>query len=231
MTMAKFGITEQGDAALDRSWENKAGSFDGVVLITKAPHKLISKPLPGNAIVHCTITGFGGSVLEPGVSRPPETLDAYHQLVDAIGPERTVLRIDPIIPTEKGLLAAQKIFSEAHSRTRISFLDHYPSVRKRFKEAGLPDLHPGENNLHYPRDVRRKAAKLFPDAEICGEPGLDCTGCISHFDYYALDIPIPADFGLKRQRAACNCLAQKTELLSKKGRCAHGCLYCYYGLG
>jgi len=53
----------------------------------------------------------------------------------------------------------------------------------------------------------------YPNVEVCGEPGISCTGCISKLD---LDI-----FGLKydgddrtNQRSVCECLAIKKELLT-----------------
>ena len=66
--MTKIGITERGDAAYDTRW--RKWLFDGnpAVLITKCPTKLIDHladiPNP-NIIIHCNITGYGGSVIEP----------------------------------------------------------------------------------------------------------------------------------------------------------------------
>jgi DNA repair photolyase len=218
-----IGITERGDAGLDHSWIEKAKKCDGVILITKAPQSL--PKIPDNAIVHCTITGFGGGVLEPGVARPEITLDAYHEIVEEIGPHRTVLRIDPIIPTKKALATAREIFYHTESRVRISFIDAYRHVQERLVKAGLIEI--PTDSLHFPLHVRKAAADNFPKAEVCGEPGFICTGCVSKLDLEALGLP---QLGRKggRQRASCACLASKTELLGNRGRCKHNCLYCYW---
>ncbi len=66
-----------------------------------------------------------------------------------------------------------------------------------------------------------------PGAEICGEPGMACTGCISERDLAILGIESMA-IPMGRQRPECKCLAVKRELLSRRGQCASGCLYCYW---
>jgi len=219
----KIGITERGDAALDQTWRTAQCDVDFLILITKNPSRLGS--IPSNAIVHCTITGYGGGIIEPGVPPPEISLRAYNDIFDAIGPQRTVLRIDPIIPTVKGIQKALSIFRQSRGRVRISFIDAYPHVQARFKAAGLPPL-PTNGQLHFPLSVRQQTAAKFPNAEICGEPGMPCTGCVSQKDLDAFGIA--ASNKLKGQRPACACLAAKTELLSKRSQCAHKCLYCYW---
>ena len=222
--MVKIGITERGDAALDQSWRRKLDTVSGAVLITKAPHKI--GEIPANCLVHCTITGFGGTVLEPGVATPSVTIPAYHEILDKIGPERAILRIDPIILTHKGLQTATDIFQEARGRVRISFMDNYRHVGERFREAGLPQLK--TDGLHYPLNQRLMAVQLFPESEVCGEPGLNCTGCISGRDLAAIGLDPTLAQGKSSQRAACLCISGKTELLSNRNPCSHNCLYCYW---
>ena len=68
--MNEIGITERGDAALDTSWfQWVVEEKQPAILITKDPSKLnrILNDLDfaPNIIVHATITGFGGTILEP----------------------------------------------------------------------------------------------------------------------------------------------------------------------
>ena len=68
----KIGITERGDASIDYGWEEKLDMVDGAVLITKnITDYFISRilPLKEKVILHATITGFGGSILEPKADR------------------------------------------------------------------------------------------------------------------------------------------------------------------
>jgi hypothetical protein len=89
----------------------------------------------------------------------------------------------------------------------------------------INELYQGE--LHAPLEVRQDLLKkYFPEAEVCGEPGIECDGCVSQRACYVLKIPFAG--GFKCQRPGCSCGAQKYELLKAKKRCAHGCWYCYH---
>jgi hypothetical protein len=207
----QFGITERGDAGLNQSWLSRAKDFTGIIAITKSP-QLIPLSLPDNVIVHCNITGLGGSYVEPGVKPPDVTLPAYRKLIAAIGSERCVLRVDPIIPTERGMKTALDVIAQRLGRVRISYIDNYKNLG--FK---LP-----WNTFHAPN------RPILPDVEVCAEPGMPCTGCVSLRDFQAIGLPLPMRADRKGQRPLCPCLAAKTELLNEKKPCAHGCLYCYW---
>ena len=231
--MVRIGVTEKGDAGLDFAWMNKARGCDGVVLITKhLSHGFIGLASEVNSIVHATITGHGGTVYEPRV--PPFVISKllFQKLVDKIGPDRVVLRIDPIIPTDSGIAKAIFVYQQLHenvedgkkTRVRISFVDNYSHVKPRFVRAGVKPL---DYLFHAPIELRKKIASYFPDAEMCAEPGFECTGCISKKDLEILGIKADVKIG-GYQREHCKCLACKVELLSEKARCKGGCLYCYW---
>lgn len=272
----KIGITERGDAALDQSWRKKLDKLDGIILITKAPHLL--GEIPPKSIVHCTITGCGGTDLEPNVAPPVVTLEAYHDLVNKYGGQRIVLRIDPIIPIEPYLSDAFIVRKEARGRVRLSFMDTYPHVRKRFESAGINIPWEG---LHAPYELRKEifdkmqpcndgetlddvtTITVKPDGtfefpqelaellsgipkkeidryctycncadlvtlEVCAEPGLVSSGCVSQKDLDAAGIEGELKEKKWSQRKLCNCIAEKIELLTNSHRCPHTCLYCYW---
>lgn len=230
----KIGVTERGDAGLNFVWLEalRRGVVDGVIAITKAPQNLLGHTLPEQVIVHCTITGHGGSDLEPGVKPPEVTLDAYRELVARYGGERVVLRIDPILACDAAFVAkAKAVCEEARGRVRISFMDFYPHVRQRFADADIAYDQPG---FHAPQSLRRKLWDRF-DAlvpagevlEVCAEPGLACTGCVSERDVKAMGLAgLSGEVG--EQRKHCCCAAEKKELFASRHRCDHGCLYCYW---
>jgi len=176
----KIGITERGDIAF---LPYSLIGVDGAILITKDPR--VIKNVPKNVIVHCTITGYGGTIVEPRVILPEVAIGEYNRIISEIGPDRCVLRIDPIIPCDEGIEVALGIFKYAKGRVRISFLDAYFHIRDRFARANLSTMITWEG-LHAPLDIRQKYLKLFPGAEVCGEPGLECTGCISALDLVAI---------------------------------------------
>ena len=164
--------------------------------------------------------------------------------------ERIVIRVDPIIPTEKGLSVAYRTmisFMEmGFQRYRVSVIDMYPHARSRFKEVGLPlpygdnGFAPSKVQLSKVDDMLRQAKQFWEELnngktlriESCAEPGLTepiACGCISDYDLNLLGLSEDAksnDVGY--QRKSCMCYAGKTELLKHKTRCPHGCLYCYW---
>jgi hypothetical protein len=226
-----IGITERGDPSLDLGWMPWVQEGKPAILITKNPGKLLAIFLKNpaeskqyNIIIHATITGMGGSLIEPNVPPRQESLIAYKKLIDFFVPERVVLRIDPIIPTESGIeLAKHVIVEKDDTRVRISFIDLYPHVQKRFKDLGI--ILPW-NTFHAPLDVRKTVWEELGSPEICGEPGFECTGCVSELDCRILNVD-PLDFN-KGQRKYCACLANKKELLTQKKRCPNLCTYCYW---
>ena len=84
-----IGITEGGDAGLDFSWYRKAKDCDGVILITKKlSDEFIEKAMDVNCIIHATITGHGGTILEPNVPDFNESLYYFNSLYDFFEDER-----------------------------------------------------------------------------------------------------------------------------------------------
>jgi DNA repair photolyase len=239
----KIGITERGDAAIHfEEWLPKLDTVDGAILITKNPCVLLDKFQQQEfdfhkCIIHCTITGWGGTYMEPGVPPATEAINAYHALVDTFGPERIVLRVDPIIPHEKGMGLAEVIVQLAKGRTRVSFMDLYRHVNRRIQQAESKlarDLwFVYCRSIHTKITTRKKMLAQLEELceytiEVCGEPGLACVGCISARDLRALGLEEPKKLVSSKQRKACSCLAMKTELLSHRGQCKHSCLYCYW---
>lgn len=228
--MNEIGITERGDAALDTNWIDWVLNKKPAILITKDPYKLNnilshidSHP---NIIVHATITGFGGTILEPNVPDFKTSLQGYYDLIKHLGLIRVVLRVDPVIPTEKGITTAKTVITSAISykpRIRISFIDYYNHVKQRFNDLNikLP-----WDSFHAPLNLRKKAWEELGKPEICGEPDFECSGCISETDCKILGIELIKTN--KNQRFTCSCLANKHELLNRRNRCSHGCEYCYW---
>lgn len=114
MSRYKIGITEAGDAGLDLSWADKLNTVDGAIVITKCVTPGFYDAALSNKdklIIHTTFTGYGHSVLEPNVPYPYDEFDAIMALEQAGFPkEQIVIRIDPIIPTPKGITTAKNVF-------------------------------------------------------------------------------------------------------------------------
>ena len=226
----KIGITERGDPVFDLSWKDWIQRGNPAILISKDPLSLwrhLQEFKDPNIIVHTTITGYGSTILEPYVPVFSNALEGFGKLCRSLGPERVVLRVDPVFPTSVGLSKAQWVIVQAQklykTRVRISFLDLYPHVRARFENHGI---NIPWNTFHAPLDFREAAWVQLGQPEICGEPGFKCAGCVSELDCNILGVKV-----LNRcsfQRTICNCSGNKHELLKNKQRCGFKCIYCYW---
>lgn len=254
--MSKIGITEAGDASRDFSWEKRANEMDMMILITKhVTEEFIERVLPykNKTIVHATCTGLGRTGYEPNVPDFRYQISQAVRLIEMGFPKsQVVLRVDPLIPFEEypeidGVRLLKLIVANAYpniERFRISVLDNYKHVQKRFADAGLPVLYNGNFSAPDKEFARLDAAIIelkrnYPNISIecCAEPKLKHAlhiGCAS-----AIDLSL---FGLrpdgKKQNNRYGCLCEaKTELLPYKHYwwCTeHGCevdksAFCKYG--
>lgn len=246
MAKVKIGITERGDPSIDFSWKDKIEKMNGAVFITKnLTDKLIdeTKPFWNKIIFHVTCTGYGQTVVEPNIPLPDHQLSQAKKMVDAGFPiERIVIRIDPIIPTTKGIEKAYSVLTRAFTnygfkRFRISIIDMYPHVRKRFESNNLPvpyngNFSPSKENINAVNKFVKTVKNTFNgiSVECCAEKNLtnaEQVGCISKKDFDLLGLELE-DQGGGYQRSGCLCCSAKTEMLSEKKRCPYKCLYCYW---
>ncbi|MDD2388088.1 MAG: hypothetical protein PHP52_15035, partial [Bacteroidales bacterium] len=88
-----IGITERGDAALDRSWVEKQHLVKGLILITKRCDEEFVAFVKERAtipyIIHATCTGYGGTIVEPLVPKKKVILNTGKEM----DKDKVVLRI------------------------------------------------------------------------------------------------------------------------------------------
>lgn len=236
-----IGICESGEVAFDLSVFDRL--YDGNIIITKRlTDKLIEKLVENKdkCILHFTVTGMGGSKVEPFVPTVEQSFEKFKKLiVNGFPIEQFVLRIDPIIPTDKGWETAEHVLDVFRGnnikRVRFSVLDMYNHVKERFKESGFPIPY---DTFHAPLEkrleIRDKLIEIGKrdgfDVEACGEPGIDSISCLSQKDIDILGLTDKIKLeGNKGQRKSCHCPANKKELLKQKPtKCHHGCVYCFW---
>lgn len=238
-----FGITEAGEVAFDLSCFDRL--YDGNIIITKRlTDKLIEKLIEhkDKVILHLTCTGMGGSKVEPLVPISDMTVSKYMKLIQGGFPqEQVVLRVDPIVPTEKGINTACRVIRQFHGtgmmppRVRYSVLDMYKHVVERFKERGFPipyeTFHAPKKMVDQVRERMQEYSEKYGfKLEACAEPGLDKTPCLSQTDIDLLNLTHKITLvGSAGQRKTCGCPANKKELLKKKPeRCGNRCVYCFW---
>lgn len=234
--MIKVGITERGDAGIDFSWVDKL--LDANIIISKNLNNRLIEELLNHKekiIFHMTCTGYGETVIEPNVNPLLWTRRQAENLIDMGFPiKQIVLRVDPIIPTEKGIYKTDDVLdcfkNVGIKRLRYSFLDIYPHVKQRFEKSVIKIPY---STFTAPQEMINNALEMLDcyktiyEFESCAEKTPHQLGCISQKDFDILgitDTAKPAGF----QRSGCMCIAGKTELLNSKTRCPHRCLYCYW---
>ena len=250
--MTKIGITERGDASIDYSWTGKLEDVDGAILITKhVTDKFIDMVMASyehykNIIVHATCTGWGGTVMEPNVPDYRVQLSQLAKLIYRGFPKKNcVLRIDPIIPNSEGIWYRANLVIEGalckglltypKMRVRVSVLDEYKHVKKRFADAGIESpIYPGfqasSDQFGHVKSLLESYGVTF---YTCAEPLLNGRnivheGCVSQTDLDIFGIKDAAASVNPQNRNGCLCLDFKKELLGRRGQCPHGCLYCYW---
>lgn len=251
MPYKKIGITETYDPCFVPDWETKLLEAN-IVISKELNDEMIEKLLivKNSVIFHHTVTGQGGSVLEPNVKPPDVEFAQFEKLLSRGFPlDHYVLRLDPIIllnsETQERVENVLNLwkwyaadYDNVHVRCRVSIVDLYPHARERLAAAGIDVFYDG---FRAPPAVFARAAKIMEqyseyfNFECCAEPGfapypfIKQMGCASQFDIFLLGLH-EHDYGMpeKKQRGDCLCLAKKQILGVKPGRCPHGCLYCFW---
>lgn len=247
--MKNIGITERGDAALDYTWTEKIQDTDYSVIITKNTtserfHKAVLEH-KDKILLHATITGWGGTEVEPNVPKPHETVASIIKLIQKGFPANQIVwRIDPILDVndDLGLMKAHKAFRNIDAnlklhgvqRIRVSVFDSYKHALQRMAQCSIKTNYTGfqADNKTFERINRMLDTwkEKGYSIETCAEPKLNAehVGCVNNKDAQLFGIDISELPKNGQNRFGCLCSTAKTELLSERKQCAHGCAYCYW---
>lgn len=207
------------------------------VFWTKNPENLLDMDLDSHrSALQLTVTGLGGTCLEPGVPEYRQVLEATERVVSAgFRPELINWRYDPIIPGHsdpRTLKELAKFFSEIGvTRCVTSFVTWYSHVKERWPEGA-------ESQVGKPREkeiasrVRDILAKYDIHLYGCAQPHLQGivtpSKCIDG-DYYSSVTGFEFDNEKDPlQRKTCGCT--NSVDIGKYGPCPHRCVYCYVAL-
>jgi hypothetical protein len=190
--------------------------------------------------LHWTITGMGGTPLEPGIPADEESFALLPRIVDWIGsPRRVRIRFDPVvhvlIPDGSRFTNLQRFSVVAEEAKRFgvdtlitSWMDPYRKVVSRLRKHGI------ELTALTEEERKTEEAWLLEEAERIGVKLLGC--CVSELDSArCIDgglltelhpQNLPADgTKAKDQRPLCSCTASWD--IGWYLPCPGGCLYCY----
>jgi len=190
---------------------------------------------------HLTITGLGGTELEPGVPHWESVAAQLPALVDWTGdPHRVTVRFDPLLHwVENGLIRSNLPFAEpildACARAgiqavRISFATIYPKLAHRGCHWYDPPL---EERLEIAGGLVTLARERGIALLGCCQPELMAAGThpSSCTDGALLSALHPKGYAAstardRGQRKGCHC-TRSIDIGSYRMRCPSGCRYCY----
>ncbi|HEX7400789.1 MAG TPA: DUF1848 family protein [candidate division Zixibacteria bacterium] len=190
-----------------------------------------------------TVTGLGGTPLEPNAPSADQIFQQLPAIIDFIGsPRRLAIRYDPLIDVlfqGKERLSNLDInrFSDILNRAQffgverviVSYVTLYRKVIKRLKANNFEILeHPLEEITGFIQNqMIPQVEKLGMRLSTCVLPNLTQKGCIdvrTLIEMHPLRIPC-SQAKDKTQRGECHCT--KSLDIGQWFSCCHGCVYCY----
>ena len=185
--MKKIGITETYDPCFVPDWETKLLEAN-IVISKELNDEMIEKLLivQDRVIFHHTVTGQGGTILEPNVQTPEHEFAQFRKLLSRGFPlTHYVLRLDPIIlwskETQGNIIKVLELWKPVveecrnQIRCRVSVVDLYPHVKERLAAAGYKLFY---DTFTAPDAVFRRIGTIFCPFyqyflfECCAEPKL-----------------------------------------------------------
>lgn len=135
------------DAFYDTNWDGTLESnYKDTIFVTKtvpSPDTLAKLlKFTKNPYIYITITGYGDTIMEPGIPDWFKTLVQAKELQETTKFNGIVIRIDPIIPTQKGIEKALKIFQTAinkgFNKFTYEFFRNDKNTTEKLQKARLP---------------------------------------------------------------------------------------------
>lgn len=222
-----------------------------IVCWTKFPDVIFTPPyrdilqLYSQVYVQLTVTGLGGSPLEPNVPHWKRAMEKIPELIRFTGSaDRIRLRPDPLVALKKensrvitNIELVEEIIKKAGQmgvRTfSTSFMDEYPKVKKRLTRHGYINIPISPDQQKQIIDRYAGIASNFGGrVYACCIPGFNRSACI---DGNLLTKLHPegiecSNSKAKGQRELCGC-TESVDIGWYNMTCKSGCLYCYANTG
>lgn len=219
-----------------------------VVVWTKDPRNLLTHARLRGALQHVgqvflqwTITGLGGSFLEPCVPPAEEQVAELPDLVEFVGDARRIhWRYDPLVAVRhaEGMVTnidlsrfrglAEPVARAGVPAVHTSFVTLYPKVERRLRRLGAELLPPTpERRAEFLDEMESAAAEFGLKLITCCEPGRPNGRCIDGELLAALH-PTAEPCRTERakgQRELCGCTASFD--IGRYLPCPNRCVYCY----
>lgn len=181
-----------------------------------------------------TITGLGGSPLEPGVPSMSLLLPRLPELAEAVGdPRRITWCFDPILEwhglgnKSVDLFQAIAAAFAAMGARRVMAMFYFPYRNSRIS----PDAIPAEEKARFAGEIDQVCASLGLDLSFCHVPGMHRLRCVDLGWLAELhphqDASVIRHYQAVKRPTANYCRDAIWDLGWYKPPCQHGCLYCY----
>lgn len=222
-------------------------SVHTVVIWTKNPEALIKNrgliqclKKYDQIYIHLTITGLGGTPLEPGIPPWETVCSMVGPLVNLTGsPRRISWRFDPLITavfqgktiSNHALfpVLAERIAGWGIQDVRTSWVTPYRKVVRRTAQKGIRLLFPDKEERHRQAGAVVQAAESFHlCVHFCSVEGFARSRCIDGTQLTDLH-PSGRPCSLKKakgQRTLCGC-TESIDIGWYSLRCKNRCVYCY----
>ena len=201
-----------------------------------------------SAFVHLTVTGLGGSRLEPQVPTTRQVLGQLDGLVEALGgqAERLLWRFDPIVSTATSATRFEAIAAVMGGLGVRTCITSFPAPRSlegsllgRYQRFGIRRWS-REDEREQALGLAEIATRYGLQLRACCQPQLleDCAGAVlpatcidpelaSRLHPRGLSLDLAPDPG---QRRHCRC-ALSHDIGRYDDICRSGCAYCYSSAG
>ena len=235
------------DFFLEKLREYPPPQVHSIILWTKNPRNMLltgelrtALERYGQLYVQLTVTGLGGTVLEPRIPDWKTVLDMAPALIDLAGdPRRVCWRFDPILrcETPAGPVKNIELFPQIAERmaaagvsTRTpSWVEPYRKVLRRLEQKGIRLMpHTAQERDRHAWLLEKTAAGLGMSLKYCCVEGRSSSACIDGALLNRLHPcgAICSTARAKGQRRLCRC-TESIDIGWYSQKCAHGCLYCY----
>ncbi len=229
--------------------------FYGAVFWTRFPRRLLEPPLRdlletdlSNAVVNLTLTGLGGTRLEPRIPTTEQALACLPDLIGLLGgPERLRWRWDPMLYRHATLSGFARL-AERMARLGVPTCTvSFPASRSLkgpmapvYHRAGLDPWPDRGTQVRFLRGLARISRSLGLRLLVCSQPWflsadpwLEPAQCIplevlSDGHPEGLAYPAVKD---PSQRRHCTCPVSEDVGDYRTDPCGSGCLYCYSPAG
>jgi len=191
-------------------------------------------------VIHVTVTGMGGTFLEPGILSAEKNLNRLTGLIRLVqDPARLCVRFDPIVHLKfpdghnyTNLELFPKIAEICKnndiSKIKVSWMSWYPKVVTRLNKRNISPIQISQSRWKQEADwIQKQAKKIGVSVSGCCVPGWPVSACIDGKQLTEMHPnKTPASSAkASGQRLYCGCT--KSWDIGWYYPCPGGCLYCY----